>query len=304
VASVRGRVVVEASVIHLGLGGEEKRERISERVRSGDVDRVVVVYPRRHPLDLEFSVPVEYVEWDDVIRYVFFYRLLQEITPRTLLVLNEPLRSAERSCLHYNCLRNYLTRTEQQIVFSRFPALESPEDFMILVDLDTRSRWRRSRLSDLGEQLRVEAADVAPTMFRIDVVTDAKTRAQYEAEKRRIIDNIGAKDPHTIPRQLHLVGGKQKADVARAHGGLWVGRNARLKVPGFATYEQALEPRQVLEFCHSFRDWADYLTASGATEVTSLVSDLKVDAWYFERAQRWSEMQHDAHAAIRHHVGS
>jgi hypothetical protein len=77
-----------------------------------------------------------------------------------------------------------------------------------------------------------------------------------------------------------------------------------MPVAGLVTYEAAGEPRQVFEFCHSYLEWSDYLTASEAPEVPALVSDLKVDDWYFSRAQRWTEMQHDAIAAIRDHVGS
>lgn len=291
-------------MIALGLTVAEKAERVASRVGRGGISKIVVFYPSRHPLPLELEVPTEHVEWEDVIRYVFFYRLLQEIDGSTLIVVNECLRTPERSSLHYNCLRNYLTRTTHQLVFSRFPCLESPEDFMVLVDLDTRSRWRRSPLSQVGEPLQVEARDVAPELSPIEAVTDAKARELYSKTKRELIDGIGARDPHTIPRQLHLMAGKHKAAVASARGGLWVGRNARLKVPGLVSYDDAREPRQVLEFCHSFRDWSDYLTASGARDVPAMVSDLKVDRWYFERAKRWTEMQHDAHAAIRDHVGT
>lgn len=291
-------------MIFIGHGNDAKSQAVRDYVAGNDVSNVVVFHPQRHPLDLEVPVPSERVEWDDIIRYVHFYRLLQEITPRTLLVFNEVLRTSERSCLHYNCLRNYLTRTDHKLIFQRFPALESKTDFMTLVDLDTRSRWRRSALDDVGEELLVEVVDVAPALTAIDVETDAKTRDNYARTKRALIDGIGSKDPHTIPRQLHLLAGKHKASVAGALGGLWVGRNARLKVDRFATYSDAEEPRQVLEFCHSYREWSDYLTASGALEVPALVSDLKVDRWYLDRFQQWTEMQRDAIAAIREHVGS
>jgi hypothetical protein len=291
-------------LIHIGLSTAEKARRVSDYVVRCGAEKVVVFYPKRHPLQLELDVPTEHIEWDDVIRYVFFYRLLQEVNQRTLLVFNEILRTPERSCLTYNCLRNYLTRTEQQLVFSRFPCLESPDDFMVLVDLDTRSRWRRSRLGDVSDPINVDIVEVAPALVRSVVPTDTATRDIYARTKRKLIDGIGTKDPHTIPRQLHMLSGKHKASMAAERGGLWVGRNARLKVPGLATYDDAREPRQVLEFCHSFRDWSDYLTASGALELSSLVSDLKVDQWYFERFQRWTEMQRNACAAIRNHIGT
>jgi len=291
-------------MIHLGLSRNEKRRRVAARVEREHPARVVCFSPPRFRLELDVPVPVEYVAWDEIILYKFFYRLLQEIDGSTLVVVNECLRTTNRADLTYNCLRNYLTRTERPLVFSRFPALESPDDFMILVDFDTRSRWRRSRIDELGEAVNVELVEAAPDLRAVPVVTDAVTRTKYAAQKRALIDGIGAKDPHTIPRQLHLLGGKHKASAATEIGGLWVGRNGRLKVPGFACYDEANERRQVLEFCHSYRDWADYLTASEATQLTALVSDLRADSWYLERYQQWTEMQRNAYAAIRHHLGS
>lgn len=291
-------------MIYLGLDLPEKRKRIASAVSEIVASKVVVFSPKRFRFDVEIQCPVEHVEWEQIIQYKFFYRLLQEINRSTLLVINECLRTTERSSLHYNCLRNYLTRTPHQLVFSRFPALESPDDFMILVDFDTSSRWRRSKLADVGERLAVELFQVAPVLSSIPIETDTATRAKYAKEKLRLIDGIGTQDPHTIPRRLHLLSGAHKARVATELGGLWVGRNSRLKVPGFATYEDASEPRQVLEFCHGYRDWSDYLTASGATGVECLVSDLRVDQWYFQRFLEWTEMQHNAYTAIQQHLGA
>jgi hypothetical protein len=291
-------------MIRLGLRNAAKHEIVADYARREQISKIVTFSPPRFRLGLDPGCPWEQVDWDEVIMYRTFYRLLQEIDSTTLLVINECLRTPNRAELTYNCLRNYLTRTEHQIVFNCFPAIESPNDFMILADLDTRSRWRRSKLSEAGEMFDVEFADVAPAVTAIEIETDAKTRAQYAKKKRSLIDGIGSKDPHTIPRQLHLLAGKHKAREAGDRGGLWVGRNARLKVDEFATYGEATEPRQVLEFCHSYREWSDYLTASGALEVPALVSDLKVDRWYLERFQTWTEMQRDAYAAIRDHLSS
>jgi hypothetical protein len=252
----------------------------------------------------DLGAPAEHIDWPELIEYRTFYRLLKEVDHSTLLVINEPLRTSNRADLTYNCIRNYLTRTQRQIVFSRFPVLEHVDDLMILVDFDTRSRWRRSRLADVGEALSVSVTDAAPELEPVAVETDQKTRDLYARTKRELIDTIGAKDPHTIPRQLHLLSGKAKAKVATGLRGSWVGRNQRLKVPALATYDEASDPRQVLEFCHSYRDWSDYLTASEATSLTALVSDLKVDSWYLQRYQQWTGMQCDAIAAIRQHQRS
>jgi len=289
-------------MIHIGLSAPEKLQRVREYVAAERPSRVVEMSPPRFAMDISgLGCPAEHVDWDELIEYRTFYRLLREVDHSTLLVINECLRTTNRADLTYNCIRNYLTRTERQLVFNRFPALESPDDSMILVDLDTRSRWRRSKLADVGEPIRVEVSSAAPSLLPLDVPTDSKTRAFYGKRKRALIDGIGAKDPHTIPRQPHLLAGKHKEVVALERGGLWVGRNDRLKIPGFATYQEAAEPRQVLEFCHSYRDWSDYLTAGEVSELPVLVSDLRVDHWYLERYQQWTEMQRNACSALQQH---
>ena len=291
-------------MIRLGFPDSAKTDIISDYIVREHITNVVVLSPSRFSLNLNCEVPFEQINWDEIIMYRTFYRLLQEISPTTLLVINECLRTSNRANLTYNCIRNYLTRTRHQIIFNWLPALESPEDFMILIDFDSRSRWRRSQLEHVGETLHIELSEVAPVVIPIKIETSPKIRAQYAKQKRSLIEGIGSKDPHTIPRQLHLLAGKHKAEVANANGGLWVGRNTRLRVDNFATYADAEKPRQVLEFCHSYRDWSDYLTASGATTIPALVSDLKVDSWYLERFQLWSGMQRNAYTAIRNHLGT
>lgn len=289
-------------MIHIGLPAESKPKVVQSYVQEHGISAIVVFGPKRFHQDI--GVECEYVEWNDIIKYKYFYRLLQEIDSSTLLVLNECLRTTNRSDLSYNCLRNYLTRTRHQLVFSRFPCLESAQDFMTLVDFDTQSKWRRSSLNEVTEGLNISAIDRAPTIERIDVSTDKKTRERYAAKKRALIDGIGAKDPHTIPRNLHLLAGKHKEAAAKGVGGSWVGRNKRLKVPGLATYKEASDPRQVIEFCHSYREWMDYLTASEASRVPALVSDLRVDEWYFERFTQWTRTQRNAIADIRQHIST
>ena len=291
-------------MIGLGLDTAQKNAAVERYVSEHEVSNVVVFYPMRHRIAFHLDVPTEYVEYEDIIKYVFFYRLLQEIKPTTLLVFNEVMRTTDRSCLHYNCLRNYLSRTEHSLVLQAFPALESPDDFMILVDLDTRSRWRRSQLCDVSEKLRVDERVVLPVIDQICVPTDARLLGQYAKQKRSLIDSIGTKDPHTIPRRLHLLGGKSKAAYVAESGGRWVGRNQRFKLPCLSTYDDATEPSDVFEFCHGFRKWSDFLTTTRPTRMRALVSELRVDQWYIDRANKWLRMQQDAIAAIRDRVGS
>lgn len=286
-------------MICLGLEDDEKRERL--RAASVDVDRVFVFGPARFKLEVgDLGVPVEHFEWADIIEYRHYYRILQETDGRTLIVLNECLRTQNRHDLTYNCLRNFLQQTKRQLVFQRLPLIDTFDDFMILVDLDTRSRWKREKWSThMRKDLDLEVAPRSLSLGRVDIETDDATRARYAKEKRSLIDGIGLKDPHTIPRNLHLLSGRAKlAHVAE--GARYVGRNDRFKLDNFETYETAAgkAERMVFEFCHRFIDWSDFLCATSTTATAALVSDLKVDSWYFDRFAAWGRRLDDAYAAL------
>jgi hypothetical protein len=286
-------------MIYIGLPKANRPQVIEHYVKHNGIKKMVVFSPKRFQLNAEFTIPFELIEWDSIIQYKYFYRLLQEIDSNTLLVINECLRTTNRADLYYNCLRNYLTRTEHQLIFNRFPALESFNDFMILVDLDTRSRWRKSSFEGINEKLNISITDVKLEMKSIDIATDEKTKTTYAKKKADLINSIGARDPHIIPRDLHLVAGKHKMKAAKELASPWVGRNNRFKIEALKTYDESNDNRNVFEFCHSYRDWSDYLTASEACSLSAMVSDLKVDAWYFKRFSDWMEMQQDVCTKIR-----
>lgn len=286
-------------MIGIGLSVDEKRESIARYCTERGIRRVFGLSP------LAFQFPCdapgfEWIEWADIIRYRYYYRLLQEIDRDTLVVVNECLRTQNRHDLTYNCIRNFLHQTTHQLVFQRLPLIDTFDDFMILFDFDTRSRWKREkwRPEFLGE-VELEVRPLAPRLRRIDVPTDAKTKDAYAREKRKLIDNIGLKDPHTIPRNLHLFAGKAKLSVV-AEASRYVGRNNRFKLPNLETYDDAVgqAERTVFEFCHRFIDFSDFLARTDTLELDVLVSDLKVDVWYFERFTAWAKRLEGAYATL------
>jgi hypothetical protein len=276
-------------VILLGLDDTEKDAAIARYCTEHAIRKVVVFSPAKFRFTCSFATH-EHVEWAEIIKYIFYYRLLQEVDASTLLVVNECLRTQERNDLTYNCLRNFLNQTEHQLVFQHLPLIDTAEDFMVLFDFDTRSRWKREKLSaDLLRESTIRVREVPLELHAVEVATDAKTKAAYAREKRSLIDGIGLKDPHTIPRNLYLMSGKAKlahVDTARAY----VGRNNRFKLPNLATYRESAYPRApyvVFEICHNFIDFADFLALSRQARVDVLVADLNIDRWYLERYQAW-----------------
>lgn len=285
-------------MILLGLDSPGKVARVERYVREHGIARTFVLSPKR------FALPpiqgAEAIEWAEIIQYKFFYRLLQEIDGRTLIVVNECLRTQDRNDLTYNCIRHFLNQTTHQLVFQHLPMIDTFDDFMVLFDFDTRSRWKREKWRpDLLGECRVEARNMAPTFEPIAVETDAKTRAAYAKEKRKLVDGIGLKDPHTIPRNLLLMAGKAKVPHVRAEDA-YVGRNNRFDLANLTTYREAADAtaRTVFELPHNFVDFCDFLAVTRQTTVPALVSDLKVDAWYLDRYQAWARRLRDGYAAL------
>lgn len=285
-------------MILLGLDTAEKRKRIGRYVAEHGITKTFVLSPERFALGpIDGAEPIE---WAEIIQYKFFYRLLQEIDSRTLVVVNECLRTQNRNDLTYNCMRHFLNQTTHQLVFQYLPLIDTFDDFMILFDFDTRSRWKREKFRpELLAECSLEVHDVPIAIEPIAVEADAKTRAAYAKEKRRLVDGIGLKDPHTIPRNLLLMAGKAKVphvDPTKRY----VGRNNRFGLANMETYREATGegPRVAFEWCHNFGDFCDFLAVSRQHKVPALTSDLKVDAWYLDRYQVWAGRLRDGYAAL------
>jgi hypothetical protein len=285
-------------VIALGQTDAEKAEIVARYREQHGIERVFVISPKKFAT---FTAEgAEFVEYDLVIKYKVFYRLLQEIDGKTLIVVNECLRTQNRHDLTYNCIRQYLNQTQHSIVFQYLPIIDTQQDFMTLVDFATQSRWKRDQFSmALLDGVEMQIREVTPSFIAQKVETTKAIREQYRKEKRKLIDGIGLKDPHTIPRNLYLVGGKAKA-AAVDTGCRYIGRNTRLKLPNLVTYREDNYPSEytVLEFCHNVIDFADFLALTRQQRVEAMVADLKVDRWYFDRYTAWAERIRDAYATI------
>lgn len=301
-------------MIYIGYSDDDKRRIVGQYVADNDIAKTVVISPEKFPLLIDGADNVAY---EQTIMYVTFYRLLQEIDGRTLVVLSECLRTQNRYDLTYNCIRHYLNQTPHQLVFQQLPQIDERDDFMILFDFVTRSRWKRQKF-DVGlisENARVYVRPLPVGFTAVPVPTSPSTKKQYARERARRFESIGLKDPHTIPRNLYLIGGKDKAayidTVAQPQLSLfgesaghcrYVARNKRLGHDRVVTYAEAAAdggPYTVVEFPHRLLDYSDFIKRTGQAASSVLVADLKVDLWYFERYQKWAERIHEFYASIQ-----
>lgn len=281
-------------MIYLGTHSEDKPGIVGDYVRKNSIRRVVVIS------SVSFPTPDagEVISFPDVIKYVVFYRLMQEIDGRTLLVIDECLRTQNRYELAYNCVRNFLNQTSHQIIFQFFPLIDGRDDYMILFDFDTRSAWKRRPFDKaLVSRRPPEVVNRSVSFSALDVQTSDKTRAKYEAERERLFSALGARDPNTIPRNLYLIGGQDKIVVVNDNPDVsYVARNGRLRAKHgnvFTYRDDPLGQVSIIELPHRFLDFTDYATFMaqefGQRAYPVLVADLKVDRWYMERYQQWSE---------------
>lgn len=285
-------------MIYLGHTPDTKRATIDAYRRAHGITRTVMLSPAKFDFQLGES---ESVDWPEIIMYRTFYRLLQEIDASTLVIVNECLRTQNRNDLTYNCIRHFINQAGHVLVFQWFPLIDAIDDFMILFDFATRSRWRRERFDP--DLLRETDIRIEPRPMRLDaheIAADTKTHAAYQAERAKLFAGIDGKDPHTIPRRLHLIGGSTRMQATDPWR--WVvGRNNRFKIDRLQTYKEDSYPNapyDLIDFPHNFIDLADVLALSEQQHLTALVTDLKVDRWYFERFSAWTRRIEDAYADL------
>jgi hypothetical protein len=190
--------------------------------------------------------------------------------------------------------------------------IDTLQDVFILVDFDTKSQWERETSEQILRHATIDLREIPVTFVERPVPTSERLKHVYHKTRDRLFAQLGHKDPHTLPRHLHLVAGKDKlAYISRGpddlflsppSNGWYVGRNNRFKVEAFQTYREKVfsqPPYTVFEFCHNFLEFADFLSLSQQHQFDVLVADLKVEHWYFQRFQKWSQRIQDVYSTIR-----
>lgn len=301
-------------MIYLGLDDAAKDALVTRYCEEHEIRKVYVLSPARFrpawtaermtdPATQGDGRSGLYIDWPDLIEYRYYYKLLQEVDRTTLLVVNECLRTQNRNDLTYNCIRNYLNQTPHVLIFQYLPAIDTVEDFMVLFDFATKSRWKREKFRrDMLAEAQIHVAPVPIEIAPVRVRVDDKIRAAYAKEKATLLAAVRGdpdKDPHLIPRNLLLVSGKAKlgtVDPARRY----VGRNNRFKLPNLETYRDAAGPgeRVVFELPHNFIEMTDFLAVARQHRVEAIVADTKAEDWYFRRFQEWAERVRDVQAAL------
>lgn len=278
-------------MIRIGLNSEEKQQVIDDYLSQNRLKKVFVFSYEKFPSQLVFpGVEAEYIGYADIIMYKFFYRLLEEIDDDCLLIFDECMRTQNRSDLTYNCAHHYCNQTSRKIVFEYFPFIEYYNDFMILLDLINKGKYKGKSFRDyflIDDDIRIKQHHFA--VNTIDIPVSELDRKRYEKKKESLFASLGNRDPDTIPRNLHIFTGDLKKPFIEPNKS-YVARNSRFNLPNVITYKDVEQKDYIIiDFPHRRLDFNDFLKRTGMHDIIFLNSTLKVDLYYLNELRAWIE---------------
>lgn len=283
-------------MIRIGLNNKEKEKIINNYIKNLDLKKILILYKEYFKPDFNFNVnketEIEYLEWDDIIQYPPFYRLLEEVDNNVLIIINELMRKQNRSELTYNCTHHYLNQTQHVITFEYFPFIKNKKDTMMLLDFENKNKYRGKSF----EYKFIQEEDFKIKPINIDFNINLREvnelqKQSYEKQKEKEFDELGRSDPDIIPRHLHLFAGKFKKPYIKSNK-LYVARNKRFKQDNIVTYrdlreKKTEEERIIIDFPYRQIEFNDYLKTTGSKNVTFLSTGLPVDEYYSNEFQKW-----------------
>jgi len=281
-------------MIKIGLTDDQKQAEIAKyREEHPEVEHVIIFVPEALPLISEY----ESYTWSDIIMYKVFYPLLERIDSSYLIVTSELMRTKNRNDLTYNCLHHYLNQTPHRLHFHWFPMIDGIEDVLILADMDYPGRYKGQGISKaILRELEMTGVDRRPSIEIISVDVPDNALDAYERERDKLFDNLGAKDPDTIPRKLHLWTGKYKKPMISTEK-RYLARNSRFKLDNVMTYKDATDADRIsIDLPLRRMVLNDYLTRVQADTIRFLTTPFKVDQYYAGELLRWHKMAGEIYA--------
>ena len=174
------------------IGQQDKQKIVNDYLANHDIEKVYVFGD-----DLGIG---ENISFADLIEYKYYYRLLQEVNAKSLVIINECLRRTNRYELTYNCIRRYLMNKPHRIIFNYLPIKENEEDFAILHDFSIDNPFLKDKYEWITDFSNVEVGEVEIDIQVQQITVDEKWLPLYEEEKEKIF-NSSYKNPQTIPQK-------------------------------------------------------------------------------------------------------
>lgn len=276
-------------MIRIGLGPREKQKEIDSYLAAHEIKKVFCFYWRGFPVKYKANCDIEYIEYADIEMYKYFYRLLEEINGSSLIIMDSCMRTQNRSELIYNCAHHYLNQTPHRIIFEYFPIIESKDDMMILLDFENKGRYKGKSFDYV--YLQNEDIRIKPGKIKLDTIpveTTEKDRERYEKKKQQLFDNLGEKDPDTIPRNLQLLAGDIKKKAIEPDK-LYVARNKRFKLDNVKSYQEITGKGDYIVIDTHYRrlNMNDFLRTTGMGKVRYLSTTLPIDNVIINVFSKW-----------------
>lgn len=209
------------------------------------------------------------------------------ITKESLLIVDEMLVTTNRSDLKYNCTHHYLRVSDNHIVFNYYPFIDDKKDFMILMDFDKPDIYKNKSVNDVDFK-NIEIKKRLIDIYSKDIEVDDKTISDYEKKKEELFDNLGNKDPDTIPRNLLLVLGKAKKESIKDDE-VYVARNKRLKGKNIITWSDKTDSKlvNIIDLHYSQKRINEFIRRNDIKEMEYINTGLPVDKVYEEKLLDW-----------------
>lgn len=276
-------------VIRIGLNQREKQKEIDQYLAQHEIKKVYCFYFKKFPYKYKADCEIEYIEYADIEMYKYFYRLLEEIDDKSLIIMDECMRTQNRSELIYNCAHHYLNQTPHRIIFEFFPIIESKDDFMILLDFENKGKYKGKSFDYAF--LHAEDIKIKPFKVRLEIInveiTD-KDRERYEQKRDQLFDNLGEKDPDTVPRALQLFAGDLKKKAIEPDE-LYVARNKRFKLANVKTYDEITKQGDYIVIDTHYRrlNFNDFLKTTRMSRIRYLATTLPIDDVIITEFAKW-----------------
>lgn len=276
-------------MIRIGLSHREKQKEVTEYLQNNEIKKVFCFYFKKFPVKYKVDCAIEYIEYADIEMYKYFYRLLEEIDDKSLLVFDGCMRTQNRSELIYNCAHHYCNQTPHKIVFEFFPFIEDKSDFMILLDFINKGKYKGKSFDYI--YLQNEDIKIKPYRIKMEVINvpiTEKDQERYEKKKESLFDNLGNKDPDTIPRNLQLFAGDLKK-IAIEPDKQYVARNKRFKLDNVYSYDDITEKGDYIVIDTHYRrlNMNDFIKVTGINRLKYLCTTLPIDTYIVSEFAKW-----------------
>lgn len=276
-------------MIRIGLSHQQKQKEINAYLTKHNIKKIFCLYFKKFPVKYKVDCEIEYIEYADIEMYKYFYRLLEEIDDSSLIVIDGCLRTQNRSELIYNCAHHYLGQTPHRIIFEFFPIIDTKDDFMILLDFENKGKYKGKSFDYI--YLQKEDIKIRPRKIKlvpINVEITEKDAERYEKKKEKLFDNLGDKDPDTIPRNLQLFVGNLKKKAIEPDK-LYVARNKRFNFENVKSYNDITDRGDyiVIDTHYRWLNMSDFLKTTGMTRIRYLCTTLSIDNVIINEIAKW-----------------